>query len=78
MAGSAIFAVFPSLMQRMVYKEMLPAHFGKQLDIFDNGSLRNLTKLDRTLITSGPRIYNEFATAAFRFMKLFLYKIESI
>ena len=72
MAGPAIFAVFPSLMQRMVYEEMLPAHYGDEnLGLFDNGSLRKLSNLAREDITSGPRIYNEFTTAAFRFMKFF-------
>ncbi|CBY36421.1 unnamed protein product [Oikopleura dioica] len=66
MAWPVIFAVFLSLMQRMVYEEMLPAHYGKQLDIFDNGSLQKLSNLARDDITSGPRIYNEFTTAAFR------------
>ena len=61
-------------MQRMVFEEMLPAHFGKQLENFDNGSLLNLRNLSRDDITSGPRIYNEFTTAAFRFITLFYIK----
>ena len=46
MAGPAIFAVFPSLMQRMVYEEMLPAHYGDE----NLGLLRARTRIARTRI----------------------------
>jgi hypothetical protein len=53
-------------MQKMVYEEMLPAHFGFNLLKFDKGSLLDLSPKERPTKPFGPRIYNEFAAAAYR------------
>jgi peroxidase len=55
-----------AVMQKMVYEEMLPAHFGFNLEKFDKGFLLDLNPKERPTKPFGPRIYNEFAAAAYR------------
>lgn len=58
-----------AVQQKMLYEEMIPASFGESLLKFDGGSLASPS--DEAIYQDenredGPKVFNEFVTAAFR------------